>query len=292
MPNSVNVTLFQYADDSALLVSGKQLPYVTATLTENLKQCHEWLVDNKLSMHPGKTELILFGSKSKLKKVKDFELDFEGHITKASTCVNYLGLNLDQNLSGENTVIHIVKKVNSRLRFMYRQASFFDTETKKILVSALVLPYFDYSISSWHSGLSRTLKSKLQLAQNRVIRFLLNYSSRTHLSQDDFRKANLLNLEDRAKQLRLNHMFNVYNNVCPLYMKKFFTRLSDMYTYNTRGNRHNYHVPIVNTVTKTTFFYNGIIDWNSLPVQLKVLENRSNFKKTVKNYLKTSTSYF
>ena len=33
--------------------------------------CSDWLVDNKLSLHIGKTECIIFGSKSKLIKVDE-----------------------------------------------------------------------------------------------------------------------------------------------------------------------------------------------------------------------------
>ena len=115
----------------------------------NLSECYSWLIDNKLSMHPGKTELILFGSKSKLKKIKQFKVNCEGFVTEASTCVKYLGLDLDQTLSGEATVNTIVNKVNSRVKFLYRQAKYLDTKTKLTIASALILSHFDYSIASF-----------------------------------------------------------------------------------------------------------------------------------------------
>ena len=96
MPNSVNESLVQHADDSALLVSIKIIEYITNTLNQNLNECYKWLIGNKLPMHPGKTELILFGSKSKLRKIKEFTVTCEGQVTKASTSVKYLGLTLNQ----------------------------------------------------------------------------------------------------------------------------------------------------------------------------------------------------
>ena len=77
MPNSVNISLFQYADDSALLASSTDINIIIETLNYNLSECYSWLIDNKMSMHPGKTELIQFGSKSKLKKVKQFNVNCE-----------------------------------------------------------------------------------------------------------------------------------------------------------------------------------------------------------------------
>ena len=45
---------------------------ISERLGQELESCSKWLVDNKLSLHLGKTESILFGSKRKLKKIKDF----------------------------------------------------------------------------------------------------------------------------------------------------------------------------------------------------------------------------
>ena len=45
--------------------------------------------------------------------------------------------------------------------------------SRKTLSSALMLCHFDYSCSAWYSGLSKLLKRKLQVAQNKVIRFEL-----------------------------------------------------------------------------------------------------------------------
>ena len=49
------------------------------------------MVDNKPSIYPGKTDFILSGSKSKLKKVKNFQVKFDNDVTHATTSVKYLG---------------------------------------------------------------------------------------------------------------------------------------------------------------------------------------------------------
>ena len=62
-----------YADDSTILFSHKDPDQMAHKLGKVLESCSDWLVDNKLSLHLGKTECILFGSERKLKKVKDFK---------------------------------------------------------------------------------------------------------------------------------------------------------------------------------------------------------------------------
>ena len=41
---------------------------ISNVLRDNLETCNKWLIENKLSLHMGKTEVILFGSEGKLNK--------------------------------------------------------------------------------------------------------------------------------------------------------------------------------------------------------------------------------
>ena len=67
MCTALKCQLALYADDSALIASGSNSESVANFLTEQLNQCEAWLVDNRLSLHVGKTECILFGSNRRLK---------------------------------------------------------------------------------------------------------------------------------------------------------------------------------------------------------------------------------
>ena len=168
--------LILYADDSAILFSHTCVDFISKKLGKVLESCSDWLVENKLSLHLGKTECMLFGPKRKLGKVEHFSIVCKEHVIKASQQVKYLGLYIDAKLCGESIVSSIVQKVNSRLKFLYRQARFLDQKSKFSLCSALILCHLDYSSSSWYSRLSKTLKRKLQICQNKVLRFILDLS--------------------------------------------------------------------------------------------------------------------
>ena len=64
----VQCKLLSYADDSALRVPGCNVKVIENTLGVELESVNQWLKDNKLSVHLGKTESILFGTKRKLAK--------------------------------------------------------------------------------------------------------------------------------------------------------------------------------------------------------------------------------
>ena len=70
MSSSVNCNLLLYADDSALFTSGKDPKVISESLSKELESCRQWLIDNKLSLHLGKTESILFGTKIRLSRAE------------------------------------------------------------------------------------------------------------------------------------------------------------------------------------------------------------------------------
>jgi hypothetical protein len=66
MKDACSCHLFLYADDSNLLVSQKSKTMLESILSTELTNISKWLGDNKLSLHLGKTEAIIFGARPKL----------------------------------------------------------------------------------------------------------------------------------------------------------------------------------------------------------------------------------
>ena len=52
--------LLLYADDSGILVDGKNRSRVEKNFTEDLEVVSQWLIDNKLSLHLDKTGYIIW----------------------------------------------------------------------------------------------------------------------------------------------------------------------------------------------------------------------------------------
>ena len=101
----------------------------------------------------------------------------------------------------------IISKSNSSLKYLYRQAENLNKQTKKTLCSALIGSSFDYSISSWYHGISNPLRKKLQITQNKVLRYIKGSGPMVHVGQTELASEGLLNIETRAKQLGLKHMY-------------------------------------------------------------------------------------
>ncbi len=230
-------------------------------------------MDKKLSLHLGKTEAILCGSKRKQKNVQDFEKKCNGVSIKSVPAVKYLGINIDSDMSGETTWKTIISKCNSRLKFMYRQAGCLQMATKC---------NFDYAVSSWYPFMSQTAKKKLQVVQNKIIRFMLNLGPRDHVGTEQLNTLGLLNVEDRAKLIRLHNAHKVYYEQAPKYLMTNFNKSRNIRGMSTRHRAYNFDLPRVTGEEKCTFYYNTIKDRNGLPDRLKACSNLLSFKSKLK----------
>ena len=70
-------------------------------------------------------------------------------------------------------------------------------------------------------------------------------------------------------QLKLNHVFKIFHNLSPDYMKMYFTRASSVHRYSTRGSPFNVVVPRSKVQARFTFYNTAIHQWNSLPNEIK-----------------------
>ena len=186
---------------------------------------------------------------------------------------------------GESIVSSIVQKVNSRLKFLYRQARFLGQKSKYSLCYALILCHLDYFSSSWYSGLSKTLKRKLQICQNKVLRFILELSPIHSVNSTVFETLNMLNVDRRVKQMRLNHVFNIVHNTAPSYLSLNFTNTRQHYSNTMSANSLDLRLPSIKLCQDQTFYFNAIMDWNNLPTTIKQIRNRTSFKQSVKKHL-------
>ena len=96
--------------------------------------------------------------------------------------VKYLGVTIDQDMSGSSMGNFVVQNVNSKIKFLYRKGSLLGFKKKEMLYSAMIQYSYDYACNSWYRGLKKQVKHKLQTSQNKAIRLILGYHSRQHLS--------------------------------------------------------------------------------------------------------------
>ena len=292
MKSACDCNLFLFADDAALLVSHQDKGVVEKTLSQELLKISSWLVDNRLSLHLGKTEAIVFGSNVKLRKSPGFSVMVGEVEVSAKEEVTYLGCILDSKVTGESMALKVVSRVNQRVKFLTRTSKFINPAALKILAEALVQCHFDYACSSWYTSTTMTLKKQLQTAQNKLIRLILQLHPRTHLLQSHFDSLKWLRVEERVNQIKLCMVHRIVSNVVPRYLSNYFRKTSDVHGHATRGSSTDFDPVRCNQcIGQSSFLYTAAVLWNSLPTVIKTRVSFSSFKSAVKSWIRSSRSW-
>ena len=173
---------------------GKNIQKIEEQLNSDFTSLCEWFIDNKLSVHFGeeKTKSILFGTKRQLKDQRDLNLKYGDIEIKQHSRVTYLGCILDNSLSGEHMAAKVSNTVNNRLKFLYRKQKFLSLSLRRLLCNALIQPHFDYAFAAWYPLLNKRQSKRIQIAQNKCIRYCLNLDNKAHIGTNEFLKINWL----------------------------------------------------------------------------------------------------
>ena len=154
---------------------------------------------------------------------------------------------------------NVIKKSNSKLKFLFRNAKFLSTHAKKLLVSSLIQCHFDYSCSFWYSGLTKKSKSKLQISQNKIMRHVLNLGSQAHIGCDEFVQLNWLPVHTRVEQIKLHHFHPVFYKTAPSYLTESVELTVNRHTHNTRHRVNSVVAPSIGNRGKREQFCKYIL---------------------------------
>ena len=87
-----------------------------------------------------------------------------------------------------------------------------------LLVRSLKQCHFDCACSVWYTGLTNSIKNKLQVTQNKLIRFILDLNPRAHVGHQNVQSLNLLPVNKRAEHIILCYMFKIKHKLAPAFM--------------------------------------------------------------------------
>ena len=178
-----------------------------------------------------------------------------------------------------------MKKGNCRLKFLRRQAKCLNLASKRLLSSALIQCHMDYACSSWYHGLQKTLKHKLQILQNKTIRFVLDLTPRSHIGYSEFNRVNWLPVRLRVQQIVSTNMHRLIHGNAPLYLREGISMVQEQHSYNTRNSVLSLVLPRVNSSGDKSFSYIAAKFWNQLPIPIRATENPLHFRSLRQDYI-------
>ena len=78
----------------------------------------------------------------------------------------------DPNLSGKSVTMKYLRKINTKLQFLYRQNGFLNPKLRGLLCNSLIQPHFDYACISWYPLINHKIRNKLLVTQKYLSAFV------------------------------------------------------------------------------------------------------------------------
>ena len=179
-------------------------------------------------------------------------------------------------------VTKVLSLINGRLKFLYRKQKFLTYSLHRLLCNALIQPHYDYACSAWYPSLNKRLVKKIQISQNKCIRYCLKLDNRAHIGANEFKEINWLPKKERVSQCICVNVFKFFNKMAPDYTSEIFHPSHSR--HNTRMSTYKLDLPFRKSVYgQKTLSYLGPKTWNSLPAQIKLCKNVNSFKHDIKN---------
>ena len=119
-------------------------------------------------------------------------------------------------------VTKVLGLINGRLKFLYRKQKFLTYSLDRLLCNALIQPHYHYACSAWYPSLNKRLLKKIQILQNKCIRYCLKLDNRAFIGADEFKEINWLPAKERVSQCICLNIFKFFNNMAPDYTSEIF----------------------------------------------------------------------
>ncbi len=141
-------------------------------IDEDLSKIAAWCCYNSLLINPGKTKMLVIGTRKMLHKLpENFHVTLLRKKITPAISVRDLGIQLDSLLSFDEHIDVTTSTCIASLRQINRVKHLFDSETLKNVISSLVFSKLYYGSTVWSNTTQKNIK-KLQKVQNFAARII------------------------------------------------------------------------------------------------------------------------
>ena len=135
-----------YADNTVIYYHHNDIKSIEKILPNDFNHISNWMEDNELilNLKKGKTEVMIFGTKSRLSNVDEINIMYRGNTINCTESYKYLGVNLDPTLNLGNHFHDIYKKASLRIRLLRRIRPQLTAAAAARVYQALIVPIITY----------------------------------------------------------------------------------------------------------------------------------------------------
>ena len=188
-----------------------------------------------------------------------------------------LGVVIDENLSWIPHINSISKRVSRNIFLLSKLWYFVSDKALKLFFDAHCLSHINYSSTLWGKAEDVHIK-KIEKLHRRGIKIM---NRDQNLSTDQkYVCLNILPLRDQLKYNCSILMFKQLKSFVPPYLSELFSGLP-----NTRTGKYKLPNTRLKNMNNNRFAIQGVLTWNSLPLNCKFCPRIGSFKKCTRAYI-------
>lgn len=270
-----------FADDTLIYLHGKNLDVMRDRMNCELERINQWLKQNKLKLNASKTKIMVIKSTSTKMPLNSIVMD--GEVIGMEYEFKYLGVMIDYKLNFKANVDYICKKVAKKVGVLSRLARYITFGARMSIYKSIIAPHFDYCAMLLYLGDGASF-GRLQKLQNRAMRAILKCKKLTPI-RAMLDALKLLNVKQRVHETTIKFIYKLRNGHSPDYLNEMVTYNGDVHHYPTRS-RENFWITCKRSRSAyNSLFHKGLIQFNSLPNDLKSENSEGTFKRKLKVFV-------
>ena len=288
--DSFGVNVGGYADDTQLYLSFKPTPdgLTEKETIHKMNNCisavRTWMLQHKLKINDGKTEMIVIGGPIQTQKIKDCVITVGNAAVQPVKKIKNLGMIFDENVNMKDHINKVCQVGFYQLQKLKQIRKYLDRSTTEGLVHSFITCHIDYGNVMLY-GLPDVSIDKLQRLQNAAARLIALKSRRDSIS------AILKDLHWLPVKFRIMFkicllVYKCLNGCGPDYLKDLLAFKSQPRTLRSSSDDLKLQVPRMRTESfgKRSFKYAGPDLWNELPYYIRSCDTITAFKKRLKTF--------
>jgi hypothetical protein len=255
------------------------------SMEDCITDVRSWMLTNKLKINDSKTEFLILGSKQQLRKITILGVQVGDDVICPVSNVRNLDVLFDKHLAMDKHISKICSTAYFHLHNIRIIRKYLTHEAARIIIQSLVSSQLDYC-NALLSGIPCYLIKKLQHVQNAAARVIFNLRKYDHISPA-LNRLHWLSVKNRIDFKVLLIVFKALHNKAPQYITDMIVRVADR-PYNLRSNEEVL-LQVLRYKSKTlggrAFAIRAPALWNTLPAEIRSIDNISVFKQKLKTFL-------
>ena len=254
-------------------------------LNHDIQNLQKWFSENKLNINEEKSEYMTIANNQIKHRFQGIKIKVGNKLLTNKNNIKILGVILSSDLSWESHTHTVINSLRHRYRSFNRSSKLLTIDSRKLLYNATIASRLNYCDIIW-DNCNINNSNKLQTIQNRCVRTILNTAPGVS-SGPLFEELTWLRLKDKRKLHKCVLFHELLLGRGPAELCEELEQWKNRGTHVTRGTANgNLSLPShrTNYISKS-FYYETAKFWNTLPLNIRAIKNRTSFKERLHNFM-------